>query len=165
MKFLVLNYLQATEYEPSEPTLAIRIFDPEGGENTPSRVLQPSKLWVAELHYTFADVDLGVYEEHDPETFLRLQKTGRCFDPLIAERLLKQFAEHRKKTSTVMVHCNAGLSRSPAVVTALCRRFKLTPEWSGRRTRGLMREMETRTVVGNPWVYHLLMDADYEVGN
>jgi|GEM_PF-5194055 len=65
MKLSVLNYLLAQEFVPTEPTLAIRIFDPDStddtdkGGNNPARKLVDSPLWVAQLTYTFEDIDLG----------------------------------------------------------------------------------------------------------
>lgn len=158
MKICVLNYELAREFEPIEPTLAIRIFDPDcertDGNNAQQK-LKDNPLWTTQLCYTFEDIDLTTVEE-DRERFTRLQKGYKCFDILTAKKLVQDFEANYKKATALMIHCNAGISRSVAIAAALIKRFKLNPEWMGRRTRGLL---ASGTYTGNQWVYHLLLDA------
>lgn len=163
MKFIVLNYLSAQKFAPRDPTLAIRIFDPEGGQNTPDKKLLESDMWVGELHYTFSDIDLCIYEECDPHLAESLKRTSHCFDASMAQQLVSDFSKVKDKTSTVLLHCNAGISRSPAVALALCKKFGIKPEWFRRRTQGLMSTYEKMLAQGkraaNSWVYHLILDV------
>lgn len=159
MKFWVLNYIQAQSFRPEIPTLAIRIFDPGANpakdSNHPGNSLLSSPNWVAEMEYTFSDDDLWLYDDSE--------LTSTSFNSILAQRLLLEFKRYLPKVSGVMLHCNAGHSRSPAVALALIDKFRLTPEWGNARTRGKM-----RTVIDTPrhhrmglnnWVYHLLMDT------
>jgi len=153
MKIWVLNYLLAQKFQPTEPTLAIRIFDPnadaEKDGNSPARKLVDSSLWVAQLEYCFADIDLTLYEEESPETFHRLQRDERCFDSLMAKRLIADVTKHLSAVQHIMVHCNAGISRSVAVAVGLYQRLKPQHpewewEWARGRTKGLIKEESFR---------------------
>lgn len=157
MKFTVLNYISAQKFQPQEPTLAIRIFDPgcdKKDGNNPSQKLQDSSFWVAQLTYTFDDVNLTVYEDQ-PDKFQKTQKEFKCFDSLLAKRLVQDFEKHLNQVSAVMIHCNAGVSRSVAVAAALVKKFNLPVEWQGKRTQGLMKP----DYLGNEWVYYAILEA------
>lgn len=45
-----------------------------------------------------------------------------------AEQVREFVARYRGKVGTVVVHCEAGMSRSPAIAAALCRVFERTDE-------------------------------------
>jgi len=170
MRFHVTNYITAQSFKPMEPTLAIRIFDPgydpdhlhiEG--NHKGKLLLESHWWVAELCYTFQDLDPTGYELEAPEVAKDLRNNKHCFNNIIARKMLFDFNNHYQNSAAVLIHCNAGLSRSPAAALALAHRFKLNPEWKGGRHK-MMKEMEeelkTTGRAGNMWVYRLLMGTE-----
>lgn len=174
MRFWVNNYIQAQEFVPHEPTMAIRIFDPgydlkdprtlvKDG-NHPGKILKPNHWWVKELQYTFSDTDPTLYEFESPSTYDRLVHGPHCFNALMAKRILLDFAEHHANSAGVMIHCNAGLSRSPAVALALAHRFNIRPEWKGRRHKlmtNFEEDLKKHGRAANYWVYSLLMETDF----
>ena len=167
MKFYVLPYTFARQHIPQEPTLAIRIFDPscQSAEGNNSRqTLQASQCWIKELHYTFADYDPYRYIGFSLDVQEGIQKEyqNTAINPRIAEMILRDFVAHEGKISAVMIHCNAGLSRSPAVALALCHRFNLQPEWVGVRDyymKTAVENMAAGETAPNTLVYAMLMEA------
>lgn len=158
MKIWVLNYLEAREFDPEELTLVVRIFDPGATkhEHNMPIPLKCSTLWVDEVRMEFEDIDVAAYQNEGGVALARrLQEERKCFTPVMASFLLNEVAGTIKKAEALLVHCNAGLSRSPAVARALVERFELVPEWCGKR-----RVMMERGCAGNGWVYRLLKEAE-----
>jgi len=158
MKIWILNYLEAREFDPEELTLAVRIFDPGATklEHNKPVPLKCSNLWLDEVRLEFEDLDIWGYQQEDGVALARrLQEERKCFDQCMAGFILQEVARTIKKAQALMVHCNAGLSRSPAVARALVERFEIQPEWSGRRKR-----MMENGCTGNEWVYRLLKKGE-----
>ena len=100
-ELVVLSREDAERYEPRSKEICISISDPHA---PPARV---STLFAAVLRLNFDDVT-----ERDEPT-----------DVLFAEdhaRAIRQFVDSWPSARRVVVHCNAGVSRSPGVALGLC---------------------------------------------
>ncbi|MEK6926868.1 MAG: hypothetical protein AABX11_00400 [Nanoarchaeota archaeon] len=76
------------------------------------------------------------------------RRGGIIFTPRIAEQILIDFERYSPNSEALMIHCYAGISRSPAVAMALNAIFKL----------GQKRELE-RDYIGsrNTFVYDTII--------
>lgn len=124
MDLLVQSLEEALSYQPDRPTYAIRIFSKIRTSRPP---LQDSPLYTAINEYVFDDVQ-------PPRTWLSWDKviswlgleTGYIMmNETIAEELLLDFDREGRDCETLLVHCYAGVNRSPAVAVALNRIFDL----------------------------------------
>lgn len=100
-EFVVLSREEAELYEPRGKEICISISDPDA---SPARV---SSRFAAVLRLNFNDVT----------------ELGEPSDILFAEdhaREIRKFLDAWPKAERVMVHCNAGVSRSPGVALGLC---------------------------------------------
>jgi predicted protein tyrosine phosphatase len=100
-EFVVLSREEAELYEPRGKEICISISDPDA---SPARV---SSRFAAVLRLNFNDVT----------------ERGEPSDILFAEdhaREIRKFLDAWPKAERVMVHCNAGVSRSPGVALGLC---------------------------------------------
>ena len=157
MKIYVCNYLQARQFVPDEPTLAIRIFDP--GQVDPARnidvPLQPTKHWVGELKYWFHDHDpvKAEIEGRFAEAYA-MKNDPHCPTLAIADSMRKEFVEPAKKASAIMVHCMAGINRSTATARGLCEHYGLPIEWMENEFRKPMLDMRW---LGNMYLYRMIL--------
>jgi predicted protein tyrosine phosphatase len=100
-EFVVLSRENAECYEPRGREICISISDPDA---QPARV---SPRFAAVLRLNFDDVT----------------ERGEPSDILFAEdhaREIRDFLESWPSAERVMIHCNAGVSRSPGVALGLC---------------------------------------------
>ena len=100
-EFVVLSREEAEAYEPSGKEICISISDPDA---SPARV---SRHFAAVLRLNFDDVT----------------EPGEPSDVLFCEdhaREIRQFLDSWPDAERVVVHCNAGMSRSPGVALGLC---------------------------------------------
>ena len=100
-EFVVLSREEAELYEPRGKEICISISDPDA---SPARV---SSRFAAVLRLNFNDVT----------------ERGEPSDILFAEdhaREIRKFLDAWPKAERVIVHCNAGVSRSPGVALGLC---------------------------------------------
>jgi len=100
-EFIVLSREEAEAYEPRGKEICISISDPDA---PPAQV---SSRFAAVLRLNFDDVT----ERWEPS------------DVLFAEdhaREIREFLDSWPGAERVMVHCNAGVSRSPGVALGLC---------------------------------------------
>jgi predicted protein tyrosine phosphatase len=100
-EFVVLSREDAEGYEPRGREICISISDPDA---QPARV---SPRFAAVLRLNFDDVT----------------ERGEPSDILFAEnhaREIRDFLEAWPSAERVMIHCNAGVSRSPGVALGLC---------------------------------------------
>jgi predicted protein tyrosine phosphatase len=100
-EFIVLSREDAEAYEPRGREICISISDPNAA---PARV---SPRFAAVLRQNFNDVT----------------ERGEPSDILFAEdhaREIGEFLDSWPNVERVMVHCNAGVSRSPGVALGLC---------------------------------------------
>ncbi len=169
MKIRVMNYEQASEFIPTVYAVAIRIFDPgcsKADGNNAGRRLKPSPYWVAQFCYVFDDIDLTVYDNH-PEEQEKLRTGYDCFTPEIAKQIVLDVGSSLVRSDVcvkeLVIHCNAGISRSVAVAHALIERFGIESEWGDRRTKGLMAcaKDKYKDYVGNRWVYNTILEVPW----
>lgn len=100
-EFVVLSREEAEAYEPRGKEICISISDPDA---PPADV---SPRFAAVLRLNFDDVT----------------ERGESSDILFAEdhaREIRKFLDSWPMAERVMVHCNAGVSRSPGVALGLC---------------------------------------------
>jgi predicted protein tyrosine phosphatase len=100
-KFVVLSREEAERYEPREREICISIADPDA---EPARI---SGRFAAVLRLHFNDVI----------------ERGEASDVLFSAghaRAIKEFVHEWPNATHVVVHCNAGVSRSPGVALGLC---------------------------------------------
>jgi predicted protein tyrosine phosphatase len=100
-EFVVLSREEAERYEPRGREICISISDPEA---SPARV---SRRFTAVLRLSFNDV----IERGEPSDILFAQEHARE---------ITEFLDSWPDVERVMVHCNAGVSRSPGVALGLC---------------------------------------------
>ena len=100
-EFVVLSREEAELYEPRGKEICISISDPEA---SPARV---SSRFAAVLRLNFDDV----IERGEPSDILFAEDHARE---------IRKFLDAWPKAERVMVHCNAGVSRSPGVALGLC---------------------------------------------
>jgi len=100
-EFVVLSREEAELYEPRGKELCISISDPDA---SPARV---SSRFAAVLRLNFNDV----IERGEPSDILFAKDHARE---------IRKFLDSWPGAERVMVHCNAGVSRSPGVALGLC---------------------------------------------
>jgi predicted protein tyrosine phosphatase len=100
-EFVVLSREEAELYEPRGKEICISISDPDA---SPARV---SSRFAAVLRLNFNDV----IERGEPSDILFAEDHARE---------IRKFLDGWPKAERVMVHCNAGVSRSPGVALGLC---------------------------------------------
>ncbi|OQY47525.1 MAG: hypothetical protein DRR08_27930 [Candidatus Parabeggiatoa sp. nov. 2] len=128
-------------YSKDKPIYLIRIFD---SPNLP--IVSYAKLKYPEQFqlirsYTFDDSQFS-----DDERIL--------FNDEIAEQIITDFDNEGKDCKTLLVHCRAGISRSPAVAIALSEIFHLkTPEQ--------IAEMKKQFSFYNKRVYNTLLRVSH----
>lgn len=100
-EFVVLSREDAERYEPRGREICISISDPDA---PPARV---SSRFAAVIRLNFDDVT----------------ERGEPSDILFAEdhaREIREFLDKWPSAERVVLHCNAGVSRSPGVALGLC---------------------------------------------
>jgi predicted protein tyrosine phosphatase len=100
-KFVVLSREDAERYEPREREICISIADPDA---EPARV---SRRFAAVLRLHFTDIiELG-----EPSDILFSEEHARA---------IREFVDSWPDATRIVVHCQAGVSRSPGVALGLC---------------------------------------------
>lgn len=100
-EFVVLSREDAEQYEPRGSEICISISDPD------APAARVSSRFAAILRLNFNDVT----------------ERGEPSDILFAEnhaREIREFLDKWPSAERVVVHCNAGVSRSPGVALGLC---------------------------------------------
>lgn len=167
MKVHIFNYLDVRKFVPSGPTIAIRIFDPYTslpGENS-NQPLQDSSHWVGVITSVFEDLDPRRFElaGHKDVADRIWAQNQTVFTADQALTLLNEFSEAINTNGlpeALVVHCNAGLSRSPAVAKAICELWGITPDWQPTRDA-----MMKNGHVGNLHVYETLKSVGERLSN
>ena len=100
-EFVVLSREEAERYEPDEKDICISIADPDAD---PARI---SSHFAAVLRLNFTDIiELG-----EPSDVLFSEDHARA---------IRKFIDAWPHATRIVVHCNAGMSRSPGVALGLC---------------------------------------------
>ena len=142
MKIDVLSYEDAMlHFVPRVPTVAMRIISSTKNGYLP---LEKSPLYLAIFEYQFNDLRP---EEVNPND-LGGGKRYILFNRKIARQIIGDFDGVRDRAQGLMVHCYAGVGRSPAVASALNNIFSLGGDSSVWETQKM-----------NEFVYSKLMDV------
>ena len=170
MKLYILNYLKALSFEPTEPTIAIRIFDPNARrypdlnshetkkypilgqwDNCPEAPFDNSKY--TSVHcYTFNDTIRDIKDiDNWPE---KIRKN--MINSQMAMKIINEFEKNYLKAEALMVHCYAGISRSVAVACALSQIFSIDFQPVGLRAQKIF---EDENYNGNKIVFDTIMKA------
>jgi predicted protein tyrosine phosphatase len=100
-EFIVLSREEAEQYEPRGREICISISDPD------APAAGVSRRFAAVLRLNFDDVT----ERGEPSDILFAEEHARE---------IREFLDSWPNAERVMVHCNAGVSRSPGVALGLC---------------------------------------------
>ena len=100
-EFVVLSRGDAERYEPRGKEICISIADPDAD---PAKV---SANFVAILRLQFTDI----LEKGDPSDVLFSDDHARA---------IREFIDRWPEATRIVVHCHAGISRSPGVALGLC---------------------------------------------
>lgn len=138
MDLLIMNLIDAVQYEPKNKTYAIRIQSGLGHFNFE---LQNSGLYTV-VEYTFDD--------DWPGFFGKIGSNSITFNEEIAHRIIADFKCQGLEHDTLLVHCSRGINRSPAVGIALNDIFEL-----GHDTEGLKKKYPE----ANWFIYNTLIKA------
>lgn len=117
LKVAVMSAELAGSYKPVDRTAVVRIFDSSRrAQKTYPRLKEG--LYVDIFKYVFDDIPV---ERISPDQLDKIIRDDRLvlFDEGIAERILDDIFSIRDDCETILVHCNVGLSRSPAVAAAV----------------------------------------------
>ena len=106
---------QATKHIPEKSTYAIRIFNSEIPSHRIPK-LRPSEYYRAVREYIFDDAS--------PDEIGR-KVLDILFDRVIAEQMIRDFAEYGRGCDALLIHCLAGKNRSPSVGIAFNEIFSL----------------------------------------
>jgi len=138
MDIIVLSAAKALDYRTINPVYAIRIFDwYESCYNPRDKQLTlPADSIV--VSYKFEEYDRDFYNQqevsgHYGERIKKLQE--RAFNNDIAKDLITHFRDNRDGKLELLVHCQAGLERSPSVAQALNDLFELSEDYNIDRVR------------------------------
>lgn len=110
MDLLIMNFIQAFQYVPTNPTYVIRIN---------------SERFPLERRQGHQDLELYTSKEYIFDDRTPNLGEGRLFDQDIAERILTDFRAEGLDKETLLVYCVRGKNRSPAVGMALNEIFGL----------------------------------------
>jgi len=100
-EFVVLSREAAERYEPRGKEICISIADPD------AEPAQLSRDFEAILRLHFADI----LEQEDPSDVLFSEDHARA---------IREFIDNWPDATRIVVHCHAGISRSPGVALGLC---------------------------------------------
>jgi predicted protein tyrosine phosphatase len=100
-EFVVLSREDAERYEPREREICISIADPD------AEPAQLSNDFTAVLRLSFTDI----IEQGEPSDVLFSEDHARS---------IREFIDAWPDAMRIVVHCHAGVSRSPGVALGLC---------------------------------------------
>ena len=100
-EFVVLSREEAERYEPGEREICISIADPD------TDAARLSKRFAAILRLNFTDI----VRAEDPSDVLFSDDHARA---------IRDFIDTWPDAMRIVVHCHAGMSRSPGVALGLC---------------------------------------------
>ena len=100
-EFVVLSREEAERYEPGEREVCISIADPD------TEAARLSRRFAAVLRLNFTDV----VEPEDPSDVIFSDDHARA---------IRDFIDGWPDAARIVVHCHAGMSRSPGVALGLC---------------------------------------------
>jgi len=151
LEFIVASAEQASKHVPEVPTLAIRIFatDITGRGKNMYPPFNP-ELYCQVYEYTFDDVDMPCEDKQMRKDFEAMNY--KLFSRDIAKQIIADFKQSHSYVSSVLVHCFAGVSRSPAVAQSLNKIFAIKYDF---------KQLFPNT---NFYVYKTMIGAAREIG-
>lgn len=138
MKITIMSLKQAIKYQPpiNETCSIIRVLEP----NVSNESLQHTDQFKEVLELQFHDLEESPY----------LPSNTRLFNKQDAE-LLVSFFERNRNIDSIIVHCHAGVSRSPAIALGL--------SWYLRNQQLEQAVMDSGKYVPNPLVMRILAET------
>jgi predicted protein tyrosine phosphatase len=109
MKIHVKSLKDVIEFVPQDPTLALRIVDPSKRLVLPS--LKSSENYFRTFVYEFQDIT--------PEDIPSQEDLEGLFNHRIAWDIIYDFNTNKGDCADLLVHCELGLGRAPAVAKAI----------------------------------------------
>ena len=114
MKFIVLSRKDAKEFDYDKPYIVISITDP----NLFRQFFPKSKNRLDVLRLQFHDWTKDALEKHGKEL---VEQGYVFFNKRMAKEIIEFINKYRDKIELIMIHCEAGISRSAAVGAALAK--------------------------------------------
>ena len=139
----VMSSDAASVFEPLKKTYAIRIFTPTWPEDMKGR-LKDSDNYIRVVEYLFDDAR----SPGDMKLFPKMY--SRLFDEDLARKMISDFGHYKPDCESMLVHCQRGKNRSPAVAIAFNEIFQL-----GHDSEGLKKQYPE----SNWYVYGVLKKA------
>lgn len=143
MAILIMGLKDALKFVPENPTYAIRIRNSDITDQE-FATLQKSNLYYAINEYVFDDIDH--WEKY---------RSGVIFTATIAEKIVRDFQGNRRNSQDLLVHCRAGINRSPALALGMNRIFNLGANEE---------EIISKHKYGTWWMADRLIDSAKEIG-
>ena len=180
----IFGYRDAMTFVPDRPSAIIRICDFEtrdyrdargGWDNSPKAPLVESSHWKRILSYRFGDIDPDRHALYEGEESAKSYLAGledRVINADLAATMVEDFCQIPVDVECYVFHCNAGMSRSPAVALAINHIFDLRLQWGERASR-ILKSFKGRQekdwhrapdIVGNLTVYNRLISAAKALG-
>lgn len=114
MEIVILDRLSARDYEPkNNKTSIIRIYESSGDILS----LKHDSKFKNVFTYRFDDIDVDIKNNVSEKLY--------GISPDCAKQIIEDFKNIKDNTDTLIVHCMAGISRSPAIAFALNEIFNL----------------------------------------
>ncbi len=113
----VMSAERAASYEPHDRTAVIRIFDSSRRSQKTYPRLQ-KRMFVDIFEYVFDDIQVERLSLRELREMIR-DHGMVVFNEGIAEKLLDDIVSIKDACETILVHCNIGMSRSPAVAAGI----------------------------------------------
>lgn len=142
MDLHIMSLRDAIAYVPDKPTHAIRIFSSFSLEARKFELRQASEHYRRIVEYVFDD------------NFPGFRAGPVSMTPNLADRLVKDFVDHRSQVQALLVHCTHGKNRAPAVAIALNEIFGL-----GHNTS----ELKTKFPESNWEIYRTILAAGRKI--
>lgn len=159
MAITVLPKQIAATYEPKARTKAIRLMDNQPEQRKTYPPLKESPLYVSVHEYFFNDENPDERWPTDPvardyELRRFLLEGKKLFDEDIAMRIMADF-EDGQDFEDLLIHCSAGISRSPAIAIAMNDIYNLGEDHL---------RMRTRYNKHSTFVYRIMMETAKKLG-
>lgn len=115
-KIIIKSIWDISQYNPPENSILISILEEEDDFNTDFY-----NKYIKVLRLDIHDVD-----------FIKYHTAKDIYSNTINEEIVQNilnFVGDIKKISQIVIHCSAGVSRSPAIAMGICNHFKLKEEF------------------------------------
>jgi predicted protein tyrosine phosphatase len=114
-KIVVLPEFEVGRYLPTVPYIIVSITDP-----SKEAFIPPSRFKLGLLRLQFMDIDILINGFEDFHWYNGEMLTDLCMQESHAELVREFINTHKDKAELLIVHCRAGISRSPSMSFAIC---------------------------------------------